>query len=311
MGKRHGPDIVQRWEGNPAITIRDLSFRCSDICNAAAVKLADEYILLLSIQSQEGFHHLYRAHSQDGFHFEVEDEPCMGRAKEGPFALYEEQGILDARITLLEDTYYITYDALSHHGYRLALAKTKDFHTIERVGLMSEPDTKAGVLFPERFNGRYARLERPWDGGSIWVSFSDDLTYWGGSEVVLTPRGGFWDQDRVGVATPPIRIEMGWLFIYYGVKETSAGPLFRLGAAILDPDHPETVIRRTNVPILVPRTEEERIGDVPNLVFSCGAILEPNNEFRIYYGASNSCICIGTTNIEAIIEACLDSEKEY
>jgi len=311
MVKRMGPDLVTRWEGNPAITIQDLSFRCADICNAGAVKFRDEYLLLISIQSLEGFHRVYCARSRDGYHFKVADEPFMERSREGGFALYEEQGVLDARITSLEGSYYIAYDAVSGHGYRLALAKTNDFETVERIALVSEPDTKAGVLFPEKINGRYARLERPWEGGSIWVSYSDDLEYWGWSENVMTPRGGFWDQNRVGVATPPMRIDLGWLFVYYGVKETSAGPLFRLGAAILDAEQPSRVVGRTNVPILVPRKEYERIGDVPNLVFSCGAVIEPDNEMKLYYGASNSCICVGTTNVATIVEACLASEREY
>ena len=121
----------------------------------------------------------------------------------------------------------------------------------------------------------------------------------------MTPRGGFWDPSRIGTATPPIEISEGWLIVYYGVKDTSAGPLFRLGAAILDKENPAKVVGRTNVPILSPRENYERIGDVPNLVFSCGAILEPNGELKLYYGASNSCICIGTTDIGAIVAACL------
>lgn len=306
-----GSDLVSRWEGNPLITIEDLSFRCNDICNAGAVKFDGEYILLVTIQTPEGFNSIYPARSEDGYRFKVGDKPVLHPTKEGPFALYEEQGVLDARVSNVDGIYYVCYDALSSHGYRLAIAKTEDFKTFDRVALVSEPDTKAGVLFPEKINGRYARLERPWDGGSIWLSYSNDLIHWGWSEVVLTPRGGFWDQNRVGVATPPIKLDAGWLFIYYGIKETSAGPLFRLGAALLDHKQPDIVVGRTNVPVLFPRMEYERIGDVPNLVFSCGAILEDDGEIKLYYGASNSCICLGTTNVDLLLNACSESEKEY
>ena len=122
----------------------------------------------------------------------------------------------------------------------------------------------------------------------------------------MTPRGGFWDCDRIGVASPPTLTRAGWLFIYYGVKRTSAGPLFRLGAAILDTRNPAKVVGRTNVPILSPREDYERIGDLPNLVYSCGIIIEDNDEVKLYYGASNSCIAVGTTTVETIMAACLE-----
>jgi len=311
MRKVGGRDIVHRWEGNPIITGRDLGFQCSDICNAGIIRLNGEYVLLVTIQSLEGFASIHVARSTNGLDFEVEVDRFIARGQYEPDAPYDNQGILDARITPLEGYYYITFDAVSEHGYRLGLARTKDFRSVERLGLVSQPDTKAGALFPQKIKGKYARLERPWNGGNIWISYSDDLTYWGWSEVVMTPRGGFWDTSRIGIASPPMEIEQGWFFTYYGIKDTSAGPLFRLGAAILDRDNPTEVVGRTNVPILSPREEYERIGDVPNLVFSCGAIIEPNNEIKLYYGASNSCICLGTTNVEAILKACSESEKEF
>ena len=311
MPKRRKRDIVHRWEGNPIITLDDVPFAVSDICNAGAIKLPDRYVLLVTIQNQEGYYSIYRAVSDDGYSFDVDATPLMAPTTEGPDAEYDDQGVLDPRVTQLEGIYYITYDAVGGHGFRLGLARTEDFVTVERLGLMSEPDTKAGALFPAKINGRYARLERPWEGGSIWISYSDDLTYWGRSEVVMTPRGGFWDYHRIGAATPPMEVELGWLLIYYGIKETSGGPLFRLGAAILNRDDPSEVIGRTNVPILSPRDEYERIGDVQNLVFSCGAIIEPGDVLKLYYGAANSCICVGSTKLSAIVEACIESAKEF
>jgi len=309
--KGFGRDIIHRWEENPIITIEDLSFRCMDICNAGAVKVADQYILLLTIQNLEGRYSIYCAQSRDGYHFEVGDRPFLSPCQDKPLAIYEERGVLDGRVVLLEGVYYICYDALGRHGYRAALARTEDFRTVQRIGHVSEPDTKGGVLFPRKIKGKYVRLERPWEGRSIWVSYSEDLEYWGWSEVVATPRGGFWDSDHIGIATPPIEIDPGWLFIYYGIKQTSTGPLFRLGAVILDAENPTEILGRTNAPILSPREDYERIGDVSNLVFSCGAIIEPNGEVRLYYGAADSCICLGTAKVQNIVQACLKSEKEF
>ncbi len=311
MARRQSRDIVRRCKGNPIITPDDLSFRCSDICTAGAVKHDGEYILLVTIQSLEGYSSIYVARSIDGYTFDVADKPLLAPEREGPMAEFQGHGVLDARVTFLDGEYYLAHDVIGRHGYCLALTKTKDFESTEFLGVISQPDTKAGALFPKKINGRYARLERPWNGGSIWVTYSDDLTYWGWTECVMTPRGGFWDPSRIGTASPPMEIDQGWLIVYYGVKETSAGPLFRLGAAILDKENPAKVVGRTNVPILSPRENYERIGDVPNMVFSCGAILEPKGELKLYYGASNSCVCIGTTDVDTIVEACLQSEKEF
>ncbi len=311
MGRMRGPDIVHRWEGNPVISPEDVPFRIADICNAGVVKVEDEYVLLITIQGLQGFYSIHTARSRDGYHFEFEDEPLMGPSGESPDPSCDEEGVLDARITPLDGSFYVVYNAVSRNGFRLGLAQSDDFRSIRRLGIISEPDAKGGTLFPEKINGKFARLERPWEGGSIWISYSEDLVYWGESQFVMGPRGGYWDLNRVGAATPPVRIDQGWFFLYYGIKETSAGPLFRLGAAILDHENPRKVAGRTNVPILSPRTPLERLGDVPNLVFSCGALIEPNNEVKVYYGAANSCICLGVTSVEEIVRACSESVKEF
>jgi predicted GH43/DUF377 family glycosyl hydrolase len=206
--------------------------------------------------------------------------------------------------------YYITYVADSPCGLRVGLARTADFRSVERLGIVTEPDTKGGALFPEKINGRYAMLERPNPGLSIWLSYSDDLEFWGSSVAVMTPRGGYWDSNRIGLAGPPLRIDQGWLLIYYGEKSTSAGPLMRLGAAILDAEDPSKAVARSNIPILSPREPYERIGDMPNVVYSCGAILEADGTLQIYYGGSDSCICAGMAKLDDIIDICLAGTTE-
>ncbi len=79
--------------------------------------------------------------------------------------------------------------ACGDHGFRIGLATTTDFVKLEYHGLISEPDTKGGALFSEKINGRYARLERPGSGKSIWISYSDDLVYWGGNKVIAAVYG--------------------------------------------------------------------------------------------------------------------------
>ena len=311
MARRAGPDIIHRYKGNPLISIDDLPFLCSDIWNTAVVRFQGECLLLITVETLEGQGSIFTARGADLGEFAIDAEPFMTGSEHGPFAPYERFGIRDPRITEIDGTYYITYVANSEHGHRIGLARTKDFRSVERMGLVSEADNKNGALFPQKVNGRYAMLQRPYEGGSIWIAYSDDLTYWGASTVVMTPRDGFWDATRIGAAGPPIEIDQGWLLIYYGQKGTSAGPLVRLGAAILDRHNPARVIARSNIPILSPRENYERIGDVGNVVFSCGALLEDDGQVKIYYGAANSCICLGTGSLSDITTVCRQSEQEF
>ncbi|KPK62180.1 MAG: hypothetical protein AMK73_06605 [Planctomycetes bacterium SM23_32] len=296
-------DLLERYEQNPVITAADIPFTCNTVFNGSPVKLGSEYLMLLRVEGQHGYSLFALARSQDGYRFEVEDRPVMAPVTEGPMARYEVAGIEDPRITVLEGRIYVVYTAFSGYGPVMSLATTEDFHTFERLGVISEPGNKDGLLFPRKVGGRYARLDRPIgnDVGSVWVSFSDDLTYWGDSRVVITPRQGHWDSYRVGGSAVPIETEDGWLEIYHGVKMTSGGPIYRAGAVLLDLDDPSVVISRSDVPILAPRTDYERVGDVGNVVFASGAVVEPDGMVKVYYGAADTAICVATAPLAEII----------
>ncbi len=300
---------ARRYEGNPIICMEDIPFNCNTVFNAGAAKAAGEYFLLLRIELLDGRSCLGLARGEDGYRFEVEDEPVMMPSDEEPFKTYEVRGVEDPRITEMEGEFLIFYTAYSKYGPRVGLAKTGDFRTIERVCLASEVENKDAVLFPERIGGRYARLDRPIAFGGmkadIWISYSDDLCHWGGSRVVMEVRGGYWDHDRIGASVPPIKTESGWLVIYHGVKNVAGGPIYRLGAVLLDPEDPSKVVGRSEYPILSPRELYERIGDVFNVVFSCGAVVEDTGEVKIYYGAADTCICVATMPIEELVSCCI------
>jgi len=299
---RKGRDLLHRWEGNPIITLEDIPFPCNSVFNGTPAKLNGEYLLLLRVEGQRGYSFFALARSDDGLHFEVEKKPVFLPATKGLFRIYESRGIEDPRATFIDGAYYILYTALSEFSYRIALARTEDFRSFERIALVSEPGNKDGVLFPEKIDGRYARLDRPigLGVGSMWISYSNDLKSWGDSKVLLSPRRGYWDSFRVGASVPPIRTEYGWLEIYHGTKMTSAGPIYRAGAALLDLKDPSRVIKRYDVPILSPREEYERVGDVGNVIFPCGAIVEPDGEIKVYYGAADTCIGVATTRLDEL-----------
>ncbi len=246
-------------------------------------------------------------------HFTVENKPVMEPARKGPFAKYEKHGIEDPRITTIDGVYYIMYTAYSKYGTRIALAKTEDFFHYERIALVSEPGNKDGILFPERINGEYVRLDRPIgkDVGSMWVSYSKNLVDWGKSEILMTPRQGMWDSYRIGASVPPIRTKHGWLEIYHGVKMTAAGPIYRIGTVMLDLEKPYKVIARSNQPVLSPRADYERIGDVGNVAFACGSVVEDSGEIKVYYGAADTCICVATANFDDLVNTALNRDGAH
>jgi predicted GH43/DUF377 family glycosyl hydrolase len=279
---------LHRWEGNPVVALENVPYQCNTVFNGTPVKFGDTYLLLLRVEGRQGYSFLCLARSEDGFDFSVDQRPCMLPAQQGPFKLWEENGLEDPRVTEIDGWY---------------------FERFERIALVSGPGNKDGVLFPEKLNGAYARLDRPLgnDIGSIWVSYSPDLVNWGRSELVLSPRPRYWDSYRIGASVPPIRTDRGWLEIYHGVKMTSAGPIYRVGTVMLDLDNRACVIGRCLSPVLSPRQEYERIGDVGNVVFASGAIVEDDGEVKLYYGAADTSICVATAHIDELIESCFES----
>ncbi len=306
-------DILRRWKRNPIITLEDIPFRCNSVFNVAVTKFKDQYILLLRIENLKGLSVILKAHSEDGYHFVVEKEPCLYPCDEEPYKTYEERGVEDPRIINLEGVFYIMYTAYSRYGARIGLAKTEDFQHYERLALVSEPGNKDGVLFPRKINGKYVRFDRPVGNGigNIWISYSEDLVFWGNSKLVTEIRHDYWDSYRIGASVPPIETKEGWLEIYHGVKMTSAGPIYRLGVFLLDLDHPEKIVGRADIPILSPREPYERIGDVNNDVFSCGAVVEDNSEIKLYYGAADTCICVAEGNLQTLLNCCLEEKDAF
>ncbi|MCK4436593.1 glycoside hydrolase family 130 protein [bacterium] len=288
--------------------MEDIPFRANTVFNGTPIVTKEGVLLLLRVEGQQGYSMFALARSRDGLRFKVDERPVMMPDKSGPFAEYELRGIEDPRATFLENTCYIVYTAVGKCGPRIAIAKTRNYVNYERIGLVSEPGNKDGVLFPRKIKSRYARLDRPIGGGrgSIWISYSPDLLNWGDSEIVMTPRTGYWDDFRIGASVPPIETSQGWLEVYHGVKLTSAGAIYRIGTALLDLDDPSKVIKRSSTPVLSPREHYERIGDVPNVCFACGAVVDPDGRMKIYYGAADTSICVALCTLEQVLTESFD-----
>ena len=305
--------MIKRYSGNPILTKKDVPYPVATVHNAGMAKYNDKYIMLFRSHNMNGRSIIGKAVSNDGFNFTVDKEPFLTPSIDGIFKEYEAYGIEDPRIVFIDDEYLITYSAYSQHGVRIGLAKTKDFKTVERFSLITEADYRNVVIFPEKFNGLYARLDRPHSDISpwaIWISYSPDLRYWGDSELIMKPMQYHWDEMKIGPGATPIKTPRGWLNIYHGVFPTMAGSVYRLGVALHDLENPSKIIAVGDEWILQPEEAYEITGYVPNVVFTCGAIPEPDGSVKIYWGGADTVMCVGTANIEELVDHCLKNSRK-
>ncbi|NNE36179.1 MAG: glycosidase [Rhodothermales bacterium] len=304
--------LVTRYEGNPILTKRDIPYPVETVHNAGATRFEGRYILLFRSHLHNGRSIIGIARSDDGYDFKVDSRPFMVPSTEGVFSRFEEYGVEDPRICSIDGVHYITYSAYSRFGVRIGLARTHDFKTVERISLISEPDMRNVVIFPETFNGRYARLDRPHseiNAWSIWLSWSPDLVHWGESEPVINPMTYHWDQMKIGPGATPIRTPDGWLNIFHGVFPTMDGSVYRLGVALHDIANPATVLSVADDWILSPEDSWELTGYVHNVVFSCGAVAEDDGSVKIYWGAADTVMCVGTARIADLVQLCRDKPR--
>ena len=305
-------EFVKRYAGNPILTKDDVPYKVETVHNAGVTKFGGKYVMLFRSHKDTGRSIIGLAESDDGFNFTVRNEPFITPATEGRFAEYEAFGVEDPRITFLEGAYYITYSAYSRHGVRIGLAKTVDFQSLERVAFITQADYRNTVIFPEKINGRYARMDRPHSDispWSIWISYSEDLRYWGDSQVVMKPVQYHWDEMKIGPGAPPIRTDKGWLSIYHGVFPTMDGCVYRLGAALHKLADPAVVLGVGDRWILQPEDEWEIVGYVHNVVFICGAVAEDDGTLKLYWGGADKVMCAGTAVIDELVELCLTDNR--
>jgi predicted GH43/DUF377 family glycosyl hydrolase len=304
--------IVKRYALNPILTRDDIPYSVATVHNAGVVKHNGRYIMLFRSHLDNGRSIIGRADSDDGFHFTAHPQPFLTPAREGIFAEYEAYGVEDLRICPCENSYLLCYSAYSRHGVRIALARTDDFENVERIAFISQADMRNVVIFPEKIDGRYVRLDRPhseispW---SIWISYSPDLIHWGESRRIIQSETYHWDEMKIGPGAPPIKTPEGWLNIYHGVFETMAGSVYRLGVALHDLNDPAKVIAVGDRWILQPEDPWEVGGYVPNVVFSCAAVLEDDGQIKLYWGGADSVMCAGTTTVNQLLKHCLDSPR--
>jgi len=309
---------MQRDEHNPLITPAD--FPGADaVFNPGQVMMGDETILLVSIIHKSGEYRgvsgatTHVARSRDGLHFSIDPVPFLQQPTGEPYNKVDLHPI-DTRITKIEDWYYIVHPACGDPwGTFGILGRTRDFVQHEYLDIISLPDNRVPCLFPEKIDGRYYRLDSPYrvapnehhTSGNMWVASSPDLLHWGRFRPLLTPGFAPWAGTKIG-PTPPIKTDAGWLVLLHGVAESCGGHRYALGAMLLDLNNPAKIRGLLKSSILTPDTPYERAGCVPNVVFTCGAIVDADQDrLRVYYGAADTCICLATGRLSSLVKAIL------
>ncbi len=281
-------ELLRRYPGNPILKPNPLHpWEALNVFNAAIVHHRGLFHMLYRAQGLDYVSHIGYAVSEDGFHWARLDRPVLSPATE-----FETRGVEDPRVTRIGDTFYMTYTGYSPHGTRASLARSQNFITWERMGVvLPGENNKDHVLFPEKIGERYAMLHRR--PPNIWLAYSHDLVHWTDHQIIMRPRRGTWEHWKIGAAGPPIKTEQGWLLIYHGVD---AHGVYRLSAALLDLADPSVVLARPAGFILEPQETWEHRGDVPHVVFSCGAIVV-NDELYVYYGGADRVMAVATCSM--------------
>ena len=242
-------------------------------------------------------------------------------------ALPDLMHLYDPRLTVIDDALFMVCAADTPGGCHLVTAHSDDGHAWNLIHADTSIDTRNGVLFPSRIDGRYVRLDRPNattragappSGSTIVLRTSDDLRTWSEPRPVLSGRHGKWD-ELIGSGPPPVPTDAGWLHLYHGVATHFASSnIYQAGAVLLDADDPSRVLGRTHLNLLEPRTMYECVGQVPNVVFPSGmlvadragdAIAQPDDAVEVFYGAADTCIGRAVTTIGALVDACQDADR--
>jgi predicted GH43/DUF377 family glycosyl hydrolase len=214
----------------------------------------------------------------------------------------QSNGIEDARFVRFRDsdgnvTYYATYTAYDGKITMPQLLETRDFVHFKFITLNGPAvQNKDMALFPRQINGHYAMLSRQ-DDENIFLMYSDNIHFWQSPKLLLKPAQS-WELIKIGTCGSPIETGAGWLVLSHGV-----GPMrkYCIGAFLLDSADPSKVIGRLREPLLAPN-EAEREGYVPNVVYTCGALLH-GREIIIPYAMSDYSSSFATVKLDELLNA--------
>jgi 4-O-beta-D-mannosyl-D-glucose phosphorylase len=298
------------------------------VFNAGAIMLDGSYCLVCRVEGwdRKSFFAVARSISPtEGFRFD--DEPILLGETSNP-----DTNVYDMRLTRHEDGWIYGIfcserrDPAAPRGdtssatAAAGIVRTRDLHSWERLPdlVTASPHQRNVVLHPELVRGRYFLYTRPQDGfidtgcgGGICWGLADDMTKSRvDRETLLDPKEYHTIKEmKNGAGAPPIKTPKGWLHIAHGVRNTAAGLRYVLYALLTDLSDPGKVVARPGGYLIAPEGEE-RIGDVPNVCFSNGAIADEGGKLYIYYASSDTRLHAAETSVERMLDYCLNTPED-
>jgi len=279
----------------PVLSPRPGMFDARGAFNPAVVKSGNRFIMLYRAQDAQGISRLGYASSSDGVTFAREATPVLS-----PEAEYERGGgVEDPRLVRIDDTYYLTYTAYNGKDAQLALATTRspELREWQRQGIIMPANTgrwnvhwtKSGAILPTPVSGKYWMFYMADASGrydQTGIASSTDLHTWTEAldRPVLPRRPDHFDSRVVEPGPPPIMTKDGILLLYNGADDAL---VYRTGWALFDRDDPTRLLARSEHPLFEPATSWEKVGQVPNVVFVEGLVIEPRR-WLVYYGAADT-----------------------
>jgi len=299
--------LLWRSSRNPIIGRHQLP-RSNSIFNSAVVSFEDRFAGVFRVDDTARVMNLHAGRSADGIGWEIDPEPIAFRPADERVRELQAHfdHAYDPRVTWLEDRYYVTW-CIGYHGPTIGIGYTYDFRTFHQLEHAFLPANRNGVLFPRRIGSAYAMLSRPSDlghtpFGDIFYSESPDMVHWGRHRHVMGTIPWTWQSTKVGAGPVPIETDAGWLLIYHGVLTSANGFVYSMGAALLDLDRPWQVIARGHDYLLSPQVDYEQVGDVPNVVFPCAALVDrASDRLTVYYGGADTVVGMAHGHLSEIL----------
>ena len=297
------------------------------VMNSGAIMLNGKYYLVARIEGNDRKSFFGVAESDngiDGFRFWdypiLLDDTCA-----------DETNVYDMRLTKHEDGYIYgvfcseskdkSVNDLSAAVAEAGIVRTKDLKHWERLDnlkTLRSPQQRNVVLHPEFVNGKYAFYTRPMDdfidtgsGGGIGFGLCDDICHAVIDEERMTSLRKYHTitETKNGAGATPIKTDRGWIHIAHGVRNTAAGLRYVIYAFATALDDPGKIIAEPSGMLIGPRGDE-RVGDVSNVVFTNGAIVNENNEVFIYYASSDTRLHVATTTIDKLIDYVFNTPED-
>lgn len=302
----------ERFKNNPILKPNlENSWESLAVFNPGAIYLNGKVHIVYRAMSQDNTSVFGYATSKNGFDidFKAKDPIYIPREdfefKKIPNA---NSGVEDPRLVKIGNKiymFYTAYDSINSPRIALTSISVSDFlkqnWNWAKPVLISPPDIddKDAAVFPEKIGGYYVIIHRV--GKDMDLSFNKDLNFdgkkWLEEYRWIKPRPGYWDSEKIGLASPPIKTKKGWIVLYHGFNNQK---IYKVGAFLADLKNPAKIIARTDYSLFEPEEEYEKFGIVNNVVFPCGSVVIKDRLY-IYYGGADKFVGVATLKLKDLI----------